>query len=134
MFIRYQKIKIILKFNFYKNKFKKLKKSINILIENNILYVSDNLGYLYAINYNEGKLLWAQNFKIPFRSNIKIVENKIITADQDNTLYILNKLNGTQIKFIPTEGTTIKNNFVNSLASKSNSIFLKYFWINIFYK
>ena len=115
--------KIILKFNFYKNKFKKLKKSINILIENNILYVSDNLGYLYAINYNEGKLLWAQNFKIPFRSNIKIVENKIITADQDNTLYILNKLNGTQIKFIPTEGTTIKNNFVNSLASKSNSIF-----------
>ena len=115
--------KIILKFNFYKNKFKKLKKSINIFIENNILYVSDNLGYLYAINYNEGKLLWAKNFKIPFRSNIKIVENKIITADQDNTLYILNKFNGTQIKFIPTEGTTIKNNFVNSLASKSNSIF-----------
>ena len=58
-----------------------------------------------------------------FRSNIKIIENKIITADQDNTLYILNKLNGTRIKFIPTEGTTIKNNFVNSLASKSNSIF-----------
>ena len=115
--------KIILKFNFYKKKFKKLKKSKKIFIENNILYVSDNLGYLYAINYNEGKLLWAQNFKIPFRSNIKIVENKIITADQDNTLYILNKLNGTQIKFIPTEGTTIKNNFVNSLASKSNSIF-----------
>jgi len=115
--------KIILKFNFYKNKFKKLKKSINIFIENNILYVSDNLGYLYAINYNEGKLLWAKNFKIPFRSNIKIVENKIITADQDNTLYILNKFNGTQIKFIPTEGTTIKNNFVNSLASKNNSIF-----------
>ncbi len=115
--------KTILKFNFYKNKFKKLKKSINIFIENNILYVSDNLGYLYAINYNEGKLLWAKNFKIPFRSNIKIVENKIITADQDNTLYILNKFNGTQIKFIPTEGTTIKNNFVNSLASKNNSIF-----------
>ncbi len=115
--------KITLKFNFYKNKFKKIKKNINIFIENNILYASDNLGYLYAINYNDAKLLWAKNFKIPFRSNIKIIENKIITADQDNTLYILNKLNGIQIKFIPTEGTTIKNNFVNSLASKSNSIF-----------
>ena len=33
-----------------------------------------------------------ENYKIPFRSNIKIVNDKIILADQDNTLYILDKI------------------------------------------
>ena len=117
------KKKITLKYNFYKSKFKKIKKNIHILIENNVLYASDNLGYLYALNYKDNKLIWAKNFKIPFRSNIKIFNNNIVTADQDNTLYFLNKFNGVQLKYIPTEGTIIKNDFVNSLASTRNSLF-----------
>ena len=117
------KNKITLKYNFYKKQFKKTKKNINILIENNILYASDNLGYLYALNYKDNKLLWAKNFKIPFRSNIKIFENKIIAANQDNTLYVFNKFNGIKLRYIPTEGTTVKNYFVNSLASAKKSLF-----------
>tara|TARA_B100000575_G_C23142154_1_gene665038 strand:- start:3462 stop:4787 length:1326 start_codon:yes stop_codon:yes gene_type:complete len=119
---------IIFKYNFYKKKFKKIKKNLNTIIEKNILYVSDNLGYVYALDYLNTNLLWAKNYKIPFRSNIKIYGEKIITANQDNTLYILNKFNGIQSKFIPTEETTVKNDFINSLAIKGNSlIFLNTF-------
>ena len=73
-------------------------------------------------------MLWAKNFKIPFRSNIKIFDEKIITADQNNVLYILNKFNGAQLKFIPTEETIIKSDFINSLAIyKENLIYLNTF-------
>ncbi len=120
--------KTIFKYNFYKKKFKKIQKNLNTLIEKNILYVSDNLGYIYALDYLNSKLLWAQNYKIPFRSNIKIYREKIITANQDNTLYILNKFNGSQSRFIPTEETTVKNDFINSLALKDDLlIFLNTF-------
>ena len=61
-----------MKFNFYKKKYKKIKKKLNFIIENGIIYVSDNIGYLYAFNYKTKKFLWAKNYKIPFRSNIKL--------------------------------------------------------------
>ena len=38
--------KVVTKFNFYKKKFKNIKKKLNFIIENNIIYVSDNLGFL----------------------------------------------------------------------------------------
>ena len=79
--------RIIRKFNFYKNKFKKIKKKINFLVANNIIFVSDNLGYLYAIDYKKDKVIWAKNYKIPFRSNLKLYQNTLIVANQNNSLF-----------------------------------------------
>ena len=78
------KIKELLEnLTFYKKKYKKIKKKLNLAIEKrNILYVSDNFGYFYSYNYINDKVLWAKNFKIPFRSNLKIIKNKIIAANQ----------------------------------------------------
>ena len=118
-----EKQKIIYKFNFYKKKFKKLKKNLNFIIEKNIIYISDNIGYLYALNYETQKLIWAKNFKIPFRSNIKISNDAVILADQNNFLHFINKNNGERLKFIPTEEVTIKNDFINSLALGNKSVF-----------
>ena len=114
---------IIFKYNFYNKKFKKNQKILNIIIENNIIYVGDNLGYLYAVNYISGKLLWAKNYKIPFRSNLKISENIIYISNINNTLLLLDKSNGDKIKTIPTEETVVKNDYVNSLAIDKKSIF-----------
>ena len=118
-----EKQKIIYEFNFYKKKFKKLKKNLNFIIEKNIIYISDNIGYLYALNYETQKLIWAKNFKIPFRSNIKISNDAVILADQNNFLHFINKNNGERLKFIPTEEVTIKNDFINSLALGNKSVF-----------
>ena len=114
---------IILKYNFYKKKFRKIKKNLNIIIEENIIYIGDNFGYLYALDYATGRLLWAKNYKIPFRSNLKIIGKKLLIADINNSLYFINKENGEKLKIIPTEETIIKNNFINSLASSKDSLF-----------
>ena len=114
---------IILKYNFYKKKYKRIKKKLNTIVENNIVYVSDNLGYIYALDYNRKKILWGKNFKIPFRSNLKLLENKLVLADQDNNLHILNKISGEKLKTFPTEEAVIKNDFVNTLALDNKNLF-----------
>ena len=108
--------KIIEKFNFYKKKYKKLNKTINMIVEDNIIYVSDNFGYLYAYNYIKKKVLWAKNYKIPFRSNLKILNEKLIAANQNNNLFFFNKKTGNIIKSFPTEETVIKKYFINNLS------------------
>ena len=115
--------RIIRKFNFYKKKFKKIKKKINYLVANNIIFVSDNLGYLYAIDYKKDKVIWAKNYKIPFRSNLKLYQNTLIVANQNNSLFFFNKTNGDLFKKIPTEETLIKNEFINNLSISKNNLF-----------
>ena len=51
---------------FIKKNIKKLKKKFKFNFENNIIYVSDNIGYLYAYNYKKIKLIWAKNYKNTF--------------------------------------------------------------------
>ncbi len=115
--------KTLIKFNFYKKKYKKINKKLNLIVENNIIYVSDNFGYFYAYNYLDGKLLWAKNYNIPFRSNLKIYKNIIFAANQNNNLFFFNKLTGEILKQIPTEETIVKNNFINSLSLDEKNIF-----------
>ena len=114
--------KVLSKFNFYKKKFKKIKKFLNIIAENEVIYVADNIGYLYAYNYVEEKILWAKNYKIPFRSNVKLFKNKLITSDQNNNLYFFDKKNGNIIKLFPTEETIVKNQFVNNLSISDETL------------
>ena len=115
--------KKILKFNFYKKKYKKNLKILNIIVEKNIIYVSDNLGYLYSLDYYNKKILWAKNFKIPFRSNLKIFKDKLILSNQNNHLYFININNGNILKLIPTEETVVKNKFINNISLDNESTF-----------
>ena len=115
--------KIIYKFNFYQKKYKKLEKKIKLTIEKNIIYVSDNIGHIYALNYKTNKVIWAKNYKIPFRSNLKLTKKLLLVADQNNNFYLLNKLNGEIARFIPTEETTLKNDFINSIGYSDDIIY-----------
>ena len=113
------------KINFYKKKYKKIDKILNIIFKNDTVYISDNLGYLYAYNYIDNKYIWAKNYKIPFRSNLKIYENKLIAVNQNNNLFYFEKKTGEILKSIPTEETILKNNFINNLSiHKKNTFFL----------
>ncbi len=120
--------KIIQKFNFYKKKFKKKEKYLNLIIEKNTIFVSDNLGYLYAYDYTRNKVVWAKNYKVPFRSNLKITKNKLIAANQNNNLYFFDKLSGAVLSFIPTEDTVLKNEFKNNISFNN----LNTFFINTY--
>lgn len=114
---------IISKYNFYKKRFKNIDKNLNLAVENGIVFVSDNIGYIYAYNYLKNKIIWAKNYKIPFLSNIKLLSDKLIAANQNNDLYILNKANGDLIKQIPSESNSINNFFRNNLNLNNDSIF-----------
>ena len=115
--------KQIFKYNFYKKNYKKIAKNLSLIVENNIIYVGDNFGYIYALDYVKDKLLWARNFKTPFRSNLKIQGNNLVIADINNALYFINKNNGEKFKVLPTEETLIKNEFINTLISTNKDIF-----------
>lgn len=117
------KKEIIRKFNFYKNKYKGFKKNLNFVIDKNIIYVSDNLGYIYAFDYQSNSLLWAKNLQIPFKSNLKIYKNIVISASHKNNIFFLNKNNGEIIKSIPTEETKVTNQFVNNFSIKDDNLF-----------
>ncbi len=64
-----------------------------------------------------------KKYKIPFSSNIKIINNKILISNQNNNLYILSKKNGELLKLIPTEEFVIKNQFINNLSINKNTLF-----------
>ena len=92
-------------------------------VNTNVIYASDNLGYLYAYNYEKDKIIWAKNYKIPFRSNIKLFKDKIITSNQNNNLLIFEKNTGKIIKTIPSEDTIVNNSFVNNIVLSDEEIF-----------
>ena len=119
----------ISKFNFYKKKFKKIEKRINYIVEDNIIYVADNLGYLYSFNYKTEKLLWAKYYNIPFNSNLKIYNDKIVVSNQNNNLNIFNKNTGDLVQLIPTEEAPVKSEFKNNLSMNSNN---SLFFLNSF--
>ena len=119
--------KKIFEYNFYKKKYKRFKKQINIVIDNSNIYVSDNLGYIYCININSKKLIWAKRIGIPFRSNIKVANNKLFLADQDNKLYSFKTSNGEKIWQFATTLTDLKSSFKNNIVidvKNSNLFFL----------
>ena len=114
---------IISKFNFYKKKYKSIKKNLNLIVDSGVIFVADNIGYIYAYDYKNNEVLWAKNYKVPFRSNLKITSNKVITSNQNNDLFIIDKYNGNLIKQIPSEETIINNSFVNNIALSDEEIF-----------
>ena len=81
------------------------------------------MGYLYALDYSKQKLIWAHNYKVPFRSNLKIIDNKVVVSDQNNSILIVDKKNGEKLRIFPTEEMTLKNEFINSFALNENKLF-----------
>lgn len=112
-----------IKFNFYKKKFKNINKILYKIVKDNVIYISDNIGYLYAFDYKQNKLLWAKNYKIPFRSNLKIIDGKLISINQNNELIIFDIKNGEIMNLIPTEEIVLKNNFLSNISLDKNNIY-----------
>jgi outer membrane protein assembly factor BamB len=108
--------KKIFEYDFYKKKFKNYKKNIYLMVNKNILYAADNLGYIYAINLNDKSVVWAKNYGIPFRSNLKFIDEQILLSNQDNEIYSINPISGEKNWQFATTTTFLKSNFKNNFA------------------
>ena len=111
--------KLIWKFNFYKKRFKNIPVIINFKIISNSLVVSDNLGYLYNLDKDTGRLIWAKNQGVPLTSELKSYNNKIFLLNQDNKFYIFEKDTGKKILDFETFPVILKKDNRQTLALDS---------------
>lgn len=114
------KNKLLFTYNFYKKKLRKNNKNIKLIIKNNIIIAADNLGYLYALDYRNKKLKWAKNFLVPFRSNIKIIDNILFIADEKNKILQIDFNNGEKLDELYTQPAKIVSSFESNLAFDDN--------------
>ncbi len=112
---------IIFKFNFYKKKLKKLKKEIKLIVKKDIIIAVDNFGYAYSINYKKNKIVWAKNFLIPFRSNLKIINETLFLSDEKNKIILININNGDKIDEFYTQPSKAVSKFESNIAVDNNN-------------
>jgi len=97
------------KVNIYKKIYKKLYKNLTFALYEDNIYVADNIGFVYLVNFITGEVVWKKNFGIPFKSRIKVYDNKIFIVDQDNRMLCLDSKDGSIIWDILTIKTFIKS-------------------------
>jgi outer membrane protein assembly factor BamB len=96
--------------------------------DKNILIVGDNIAKYYALNLNNGELLWSKNNLAPFNSQIKIYKDKFFIIDFSNTLRCFSIKTGKEIWNIKTENSLIRSQkklsmvIVDDLLYFNNSI------------
>ena len=95
--------------NIYSKKEKKLKPMVNFASQNNQLIITDNLSKYYSINIDNGEIIWNKKNSSAFNSQIKVVNEKFITIDFDNTIRCFSVKNGDEIWNYKSENTFIKS-------------------------
>ncbi len=108
--------KINWKKNIYKKVFKNIYKNLAFAIYEDKIYVSDNIGLIYSLNVNNGKIIWVKNYGVSLKSNIKVFDNKIFLIDQDNKIICLNADDGTKIWDVLSISSFIKTQNLMSIA------------------
>ena len=113
--------KLLFKYNFYKKKLKKFKKEIKLLVKENTIIAVDNFGYIYSIDYKQKKIVWAKNYLIPFRSNLKIINETLFVSDEKNKVILINIKNGDKIDELYTQPSQAVSDFESNLAVDNNN-------------
>ena len=108
--------KVKWKRNIYKKFYKKIYKNLSFSINNETVYISDNIGFIYALDFNSGKINWIKNQGIPLKSDIKVFKNKIYVINQDNKIICLDAKDGRKIWDYPSLTSFIKLQNLLSLA------------------
>ena len=123
-----EKSKLIWKKNYYSKSEKKLRPILQFANNENILIVADNIAKSFALNLNDGELLWSKNNLAPFNSQIKIYKDKFFIIDFSNTLRCFSIKSGKELWNIKTESLLIRTKkklsmvIVNDLLYFNNSI------------
>ena len=104
-----QESKLLWKTNVYKKKDQKLKPILYFASNDNVLIVVDNISNYYALNINNGKLIWIKGNPSPFNSQVKIFKDKFFAVDFENILRCFSIKTGEEIWSYKTDQTLIKS-------------------------
>ena len=120
-----EKSKLIWKKNHYLKTEKKLKPILQFANNDKVLIVADNIAKYYAVNIENGNLLWSKRNLAPFNSQIKIHQNKIFIIDVSNTLRCFSLENGEELWNIKTENSLIRSQKKLSMVIVNNKLYFK---------
>ena len=114
--------KLIWKKNFYSKQEKKSNILLNITHENDILIITDNLSKYYAVDSQNGELLWSKTNLTPFNSQIKIYKDKFYIVDYENILHCFSIKNGNRIWSYQTDNFFVKSKKTLSIIIENEKV------------
>ena len=103
------KSNIVWEKNYYNNEEKKLKPFLTFGQNLETLIISDNISKYFALNLNDGSLLWSKYNSSPFNSQIKTYKDNFFLIDFNNILRCLSIKDGTEIWSVKANNTFIKS-------------------------
>ncbi len=113
--------KIQWKKNIYKKLYKKINKKLSLAIYKGEIYISDNIGFIYSLNYETGEIIWLKNLEVPLKSNIKVSNDKIYVINQENRILCLDTKTGVKIWDYRSVASFIKlPNLLSTAVTKNN--------------
>ena len=115
--------KLIWKKNHYTKAEKKSKPILFFANNKNTLVVADSIAKYYAININNGELLWSKNNSAPFNSQVKIYKDKFFAIDFENILRCYSIKDGTELWQVKTDQSFIKSQKKLSLVIIDNNVY-----------
>ena len=114
--------KLIWKKNIYSKNDKKHNPILYFASNDQTLVVSDSIAKYYAINLNNGELLWSKNNSSPFNSQVKIFKDKFFTIDFENILRCYSIKDGKEIWSFKSEKSFIKSQQKLSFIINDNNL------------
>jgi len=115
--------KLIWKKNYYTKAEKKSKPILFFANNKNTLVVADSIAKYYAININNGELLWSKNNSAPFNSQVKVYKDKFFAIDFENTLRCYSIKDGTELWQVKTDQSFIKSQKKLSLVIVDHNVY-----------
>ncbi len=113
----------IWKINNYNKREKKLNPILYFAQVDKKLIVTDNLSKIYAINLEDGKVVWTKYSSSSFNSDIKVYNDTFLTIDFDNVIRAISSEDGTELWNFKTENSFIKSQKKNSIILKDEIVF-----------
>ena len=108
--------------NIYSKREKNKIENISLTLHEEKLYAVDNLGKYYVLNVVTGEIVWINQHKAIFNSQIKVYKNKIFVVDGNNVINCFSVTDGKEIWKYETNPTFIKTNKKLSIIVTSDSV------------
>ena len=113
---------LIWKKNFYTKHEKKINPFLFLSKYDDTLIVVDTISKYYAVDINNGKMLWSLYNDAPFISDVKIEKDKIFVVDSNNVLKCFSLKDGSLIWEYKSDSSTIKSSKKISIAIDKNKV------------